>query len=462
MTFVRQDIWTLGEEDPIITWYRYAVGVLKSREPEDVTGWDYQAAIHGNVAGPAKPLWDQCQHQSWYFLPWHRMYVLRMEEILRAAIEEAEGPAEEWALPYWNYGLGGEFATLPPAFREPEVNGEPNSLFVEQRGEGINGGLEFPATAITAALALARPTFVGAAEFGGGASIPTGFAGVAGRLERTPHNIIHTTVGGWMRNPNTAAQDPIFWLHHANIDRLWHVWRETEGHEDPTEEAWGNQGFDFFDTAGEVVSMTCEEAADTNALEYEYGPEAPPPIPQFEPSTAVAAVFPGGEGVTSPQLIGATAQPITLVGEQVDVEIPIDAEAAGELAPGQRVYLNAENIEGAEDPGTAYGLYVALPPEATPDELDAHLVDNLSFFGIERTGEPGGDEHPHAFRFAVDISGIAHELAARGEWAGAGLRVSLRPLTLQAPTPELQELVPSPAHPEVPITIGRISVVYDA
>jgi tyrosinase-like protein len=463
MAFVRKDIWTLEPEDPIIAWYRFGVGVLKAREASDVTSWTYQAAIHGIATG-SEPLWNECQHESWYFLPWHRMYVFRMEEILRAAIEAGGGP-EDWAIPYWNYGLGGEFATLPPAFREPEVNGETNHLFVPQRAKGINSGLEFPAAVITAAFALSRPNFVGTAEFGGGSNEPMGFAGKKGRLERIPHDVIHTSTGGrggLMFDPDTAALDPIFWLHHANIDRLWHVWRETPGHEDPAETEWANQSFELFDAAGESVPMTCEEAADTEALGYEYGPEAPPPILQFEPSTAVAAVFPGGAGVTSPQLIGATAEPITLVGEQVDLEIPIDAEAAGELTPGQRVYLNTEDIEGEGDPGTAYSLYLDLPPEADPETLAAHLVDSFSFFGIGRSKEPGADEHPHAVRFTVEISGIAAEMAARGEWAGTNLRVSIRPLTLQAPTPELQELVPDPAHPEMPITIGRISITYDA
>ena len=28
--------------------------------------------------------------------------------------------------------------------------------------------------------------------------------------------------------PMTAALDPIFWLHHANIDRLWEWWRTKD------------------------------------------------------------------------------------------------------------------------------------------------------------------------------------------------------------------------------------------
>ena len=86
---------------------------------------------------------------------------------------------------------------------------------------------------------------------GGDSDIPPGFGGpetlfhhgpesdtTNGSLESLPHNVIHGAIGGvapggdpndWrdfglMSMPITAALDPIFWLHHANIDRLWSVW----------------------------------------------------------------------------------------------------------------------------------------------------------------------------------------------------------------------------------------------
>jgi tyrosinase len=42
---------------------------------------------------------------------------------------------------------------------------------------------------------------------------------------------------GWMSDPDKAALDPIFWLHHANIDRLWAAW--TKGV--PNEKWWLHQ-----------------------------------------------------------------------------------------------------------------------------------------------------------------------------------------------------------------------------
>ena len=45
----------------------------------------------------------------------------------------------------------------------------------------------------------------------------------------TPHGTCHITtggIGGSMSNIHTAAFDPIFWLHHCNIDRFFYLWME--------------------------------------------------------------------------------------------------------------------------------------------------------------------------------------------------------------------------------------------
>lgn len=49
------------------------------------------------------------------------------------------------------------------------------------------------------------------------------------RIEWVPHGIVHSAVGGdngdmtFMHSVN----DPIFWLHHANVDRLWWEWQKS-------------------------------------------------------------------------------------------------------------------------------------------------------------------------------------------------------------------------------------------
>ncbi|KAK0377149.1 hypothetical protein CLIM01_05497 [Colletotrichum limetticola] len=39
------------------------------------------------------------------------------------------------------------------------------------------------------------------------------------------HNAVHGYIGGYMGDVDIAAFDPIFWLHHANIDRIFAIWQ---------------------------------------------------------------------------------------------------------------------------------------------------------------------------------------------------------------------------------------------
>lgn len=47
-------------------------------------------------------------------------------------------------------------------------------------------------------------------------------------IEGMPHNAIHSSINGLMAD-FLSPTDPIFWLHHANIDRIWAVWSEFQG-----------------------------------------------------------------------------------------------------------------------------------------------------------------------------------------------------------------------------------------
>ncbi|TDZ30557.1 Tyrosinase-like protein orsC [Colletotrichum spinosum] len=42
-----------------------------------------------------------------------------------------------------------------------------------------------------------------------------------------PHSCGHLATGGTMENQNASPGDPVFFLHHANLDRLWQKWQEA-------------------------------------------------------------------------------------------------------------------------------------------------------------------------------------------------------------------------------------------
>jgi tyrosinase len=461
-SFVRRDIWSLQPNDVTVAAYANAVKRMRERPEDDPTSWTYQAAMHGTHAKPNKPGWNECQHGTWFFLPWHRMFLYYFEKIVRATVIEDGGPAD-WALPYWNYGLGGEKAKLPLAFREPKLaNGDDNPLYVAERAEGMNSGEGFiPALAGSPAKALARPAFIGKAEFGGDRTAPAQFAESGGELEETPHNIVHGLVGGrgLMGDILRAAQDPIFWLHHANIDRIWSDWIGTASHQNPPDGSWRGQIFSFFDEHSQPTSLRCDQVLETiTDLDYTYDTEPSPPTPPPGPTPTHPTVA----AVSKPEreMIGATEQEVVLTGEQISVPVLIDAQAAEPLGQNVHAYLNVEEIEGESNPGTGYAVYADLQSGRPMDAQSSHHVGNLSFFGIERAREPAGDQAPHALQSSFEITAIAHELQARGEWAGHELWVTFEPLGLLAASDTAE--VASPNHEDRPVQLGRISVFYDA
>src|SRR5262249_36619778 len=48
-------------------------------------------------------------------------------------------------------------------------------------------------------------------------------------LEGNPHGSAHTSFGGSISSIGTAAKDPLFFLLHCNVDRLWAKWQRQTG-----------------------------------------------------------------------------------------------------------------------------------------------------------------------------------------------------------------------------------------
>lgn len=96
-----------------------------------------------------------------------------------------------------------------------------------------------------------------------------------GALEHRPHDLVHDAIGGFMGEPDTAANDPIFWLHHCNIDRLWNRWLSLgDKRHDPDEDStWCQQVFTFVDSDGQQATLPISRFLSYvhgNVLDYEY------------------------------------------------------------------------------------------------------------------------------------------------------------------------------------------------
>ena len=82
------------------------------------------------------------------------------------------------------------------------------------------------------------------------------------------HGSVHVRTGGDMGDVPTAAYDPIFYLHHANIDRLWADWQTAHPGALPAGEA----GFELqpFPRPYSLQWQTGSDVESTAALGYRY------------------------------------------------------------------------------------------------------------------------------------------------------------------------------------------------
>ncbi len=147
--------------------------------------------MHGSMAGPIG--YER-------FLSWHRIYLLKLEGLLRNIDDRLFIPYWQWtvdrAVPAWLAGF---------APQVPMPNG--TTLNVTRSPQHPNF-LPSPGTVTTIEAVGDWPTFVR-------------------NLEDGPHNRVHGWVGGRMNDILFSPADVLFWLHHGEVDRIWHNWQQT-------------------------------------------------------------------------------------------------------------------------------------------------------------------------------------------------------------------------------------------
>jgi Common central domain of tyrosinase/Polyphenol oxidase middle domain len=481
---VRQDVANLTAAQ--ITSLKRGFQVMMQRSfdnPNDPTGFTYQANIHSTVTmrgmclmgDPSNPLWDQCQHYSDLFFPWHRMYLYYFERILRAASGDPN-----LTLPYWNYESSSE-QTLPPAFLTPtnscnQVTGDAMSGFVFHLGnpsahpgcnplylpDRIMDGSPAPALASGAAsdsTGLSDIDFE--ASFGGafGGGPPPGspprachFDSNQGDLESQPHDVIHTQVGGIMASTETSANDPIFYLHHTEIDHLWKVWlAQGGGRANPTSDsAWMNTSFSFYDETGSLVSRSVKDALDTVAqLDYRYDDDPPAQQKRQAPREEATQQFPP---TPSEQLAADTQTGIGLTSETIRTQLNISPENLAKINHllddkefKHAIVLNLDIDHVNDLSGVYYEVYANLPAGDKPSRESIYYLGNLGFFVPKGSGVTK----------RLDLTRPIRAMRDKKVWDGSQLTISFVPRGVV----DSKTKQPLPLQPGVRATVERVSVV---
>lgn len=496
----RLSIKEFAQNAEMLASLRAAVARMRSLPPRHPFSWVFQANIHwrpffpdyvyqqadessdpemqvfrdNTGFSPEVPVFNSCPHSNWWFLPWHRCYLYCFERILRWASGNSK-----LTLPYWNYTAADQ-RILPAAFRTPTISATdttPNPLYLPStvlfrdsndnpqifsvREQTLNLGLSSLSESVTNANALRIIPFTNSSPasprdaFGSPQACDLTCQCGSGALERVPHNLVHVAIGGsaivsgdairvgFMGDTSTAARDPIFWLHHCQIDRLWESWiKLADGRVNPTDPAWLTYQFSFYDVGDDgkpvAIGLTPADVLSTEALGYAYDQlESVPVSPPVPTPAALSPMMAGqfkvlGQQVAAPAF--ATRQklhndsldrsdgiPLSLTkAKQIKLQaiVPKSAVDAEAQNLGMRAAVRASKDEGqlmlslqgiqlAHQPGVYFEVYLGLGDDETPNPNSQSFLGTLSFFAAMHHSSthagPSKPLHPEMLRVPSEL-----------------------------------------------------------
>lgn len=345
--FLRRDVGGLTATDPLILAYRRAIKAMQALPASDPRSWSSQAAIATTLTTPLT---------ANLFWPWHRMRLYWFERIVRKMSGDTC-----WTLPFWDWSAETQ-RQLPPMFRDAT-----SELYTAHRNPAMNDGTgSLPAGDVRYEAAFALTSFDTASSI----------------IQVTPHGAIQADVGGGMTAVATAAQDPLFYLHHCNMDRLWNLWLAQQvGRSDPLHDAtWKSTAFTFFDENGKPVTMTsCDVVRAAQQLHYGYEGEPTQIEASCEPPSAVGPAY-ARELVTHlvvpPIVLGAKRFTFNLDVRRLRRRLTPLLES-----PTDTLLLELADVEADRPPGVAWAVFIGLPDGAALNTATSpYFVGNVALF----------------------------------------------------------------------------------
>ena len=396
---VRRAVGQMQSDNPALASYRLAVERMKALPASDPRNWNRIAQTHV----------DFCPHGNWFFLPWHRAYVVAFERLCRQLSGDPN-----FVLPYWDWTAQRQ---LPPAFTAPTVAGRRNALFDATRDMGPGDQVRTSAVGERVIARLMAETsfeLFGSTRPGGQNSTEARWQRARGRttaLEAGPHNTVHEAVGGDMARM-ISPRDPIFWLHHANVDRLWARWNALGGR-NPSNPLWTQFRFAnaFVQPRGQGTmpwNAGVADVLDHRAIGYTY-----PDLPEAGRSDTLAQTQDPREArVLATKAVTGTARINTVLATRFSLapgavaalsqvsqsgsddanailhELPKRVPAAA--APDARTFSILDGIGSASGEAVVVNVFLNSPNAAAAADNDPHFVATFGLFGLQSHAAHGG------------------------------------------------------------------------
>jgi len=394
----RQSVIGMGANHPTIQTYRAAVQAMRALPASDTRNLESQARIHQ----------DRCPHGNWYFLPWHRAYLHRFEAICRELTGE-----NTFRLPYWDWSSD---PRVPPPFwgqgnplDHPRDAGPNDRALPEMVGQPVIDNVVLPETDFE--------------QFASGESTTQRGGSFLGPLEARPHNHVHNFIGGDMVT-FMSPRDPVFWLHHANVDRIWAMWN-SRGNGNTSSSQWRDFQFnaDFVDTQGNPVNVRVTDVEDTRQLGYTYDD-----VGDFNVPAPQAVMAPQAATL---EFAAANDKP-SIPGRTLSVNVPANvlqlrrAVSRAQAAGPNRVFVVISDIDAPETEQVVVRVFVNKP-DATPSTptSDPHFAGSFAFFVFSHAREHGHEQAS----YRIELTETLRRLALTNE-LGSELQIQLLPVGL--------------------------------
>lgn len=439
---VRRSALSLPADDPVFTKYAEAVTKMHELPATDPRNWMNQAKIHA----------DRCPHGTNGFLPWHRYYITYFEEICGQLIGD-----KSFALPYWDWTA--QRGIIPdPFFDVQELNvvywKDSGSYTTPPSGWGTIDTI--PIRAIGKSVGVQDDPVRG-----GGAFTSRNINSILGesqfdvfyrRLEGSPHNTGHVVVGFPAQGKRghigegLSPLDPLFWLHHCNVDRIWAQWQLARNKTPDIELDYDGH---FVDASGTKVRVAANGARDFAALGFTYDSigdpkqvvslagivdsAAPNNAPVLEslkdvnlsPSADVIGQWTTSEtvkvGIETKLSVSVTNLKSELNRDRslLQFDLPnlktiepqnLNAEMFSDFGKAtkqpRRILAHFKGVVGAFERNPLVNVFVNCPylnPETGADNI--HYAGTFSFFGSTKH-----DEHNGGGEFYVDLTHVLNGL----------------------------------------------------
>lgn len=290
-----------------------AVKALKANGKYDqYVRWHVEAAMHPTPPD-VSPSTRNAAHRGPSFLPWHREFLRRFESDLQAEVPGVALPYWDWATdaalpnpgtaPVWADDLmggngdssNGDLVQTGPFAYDPA---DPNTWTIVDEDGNPAGGLqrEFGANTPTLPTQSDVDNVLDEVPYDTAPWTTASNPSFRNRLEgwiNGPqlHNRVHVWVGGSML-PMTSPNDPVFFLHHCFVDKLWADWQDqnpSEGYLPVTGEPEGHR----LNDALYPWSATPADVLNHRDLGYIY--DTDPPQVELDTPTLIFNDVPAGE-----------------------------------------------------------------------------------------------------------------------------------------------------------------------